>query len=450
MAGVLEEIDRYIVRNLPVFLADLKRLVHVSSVSPRGEGIEAAATLVAELLSDTGFAARIMTTAGFPIVYADARAHGKWTLICYNHYDVQPPEPLELWSSPPFVLTERSGRLYGRGVADDKGPLLSRIAAMRAVRAVMGELPALVKFLVEGEEEIGSISLGAFIRQNRELLTADACIWEMGGVDSQGNPSLILGMRGICSVEYRVRTMSRDAHSGGAHNLPNAAWRLIWALASIKGEDEHIRIPGFYDDVREPSEAEVQLLEQMPSDEPYTRAISGVSAFVGGHTGFGYKRAVYRPTANIAGLSAGWQGEGGKTVIPASARAKMDFRLVPDQDPEDIFAKLRRHLDMQGFGDVETFYLGGELAATTPPDDPFIQLAAKIAAEVYRRPVTLVPLMGGSGPMHLFRHYLRTPIVTLGASAPDVNIHAPNENISLQSFVLDTRHMAHLLVACGM
>jgi acetylornithine deacetylase/succinyl-diaminopimelate desuccinylase-like protein len=446
---VLDEIDRYIESNLPQFIADLRRLVSIPSISSRGEGIEPAATLVAELLSDAGFTAHMMATDGFPVVYADSGSGTARTLICYNHYDVQPPEPLELWDSPPFELVERNGRLYGRGVADDKGQLLSRIAAMRAVRAVTGGLPCRVKFLVEGEEEISSINLEPFIAQNRELLAADGCVWETGGVDHEGQPVVVLGMRGICYVEYRVRTMTRDAHSGGAHNLPNAAWRLVWALASIKGKDEQIRIPGFYDDVRAPGVTERQLLQTLPSDEDFTRAIYGVREFVGGHTGAAYKEAVYQPTANIAGFGSGWQGQGAKTVIPAYAMAKMDFRLVPDQDPQDIFRKLRRHLDAEGFSDVETIYLGGERAATTPADDPFVQLTARTAKEVYGKPAVLKPLIGGSGPMHAFRAHLKTPIVTLGPADADTSIHAPNESLSVAHFILGTRHMARLLLAYG-
>jgi acetylornithine deacetylase/succinyl-diaminopimelate desuccinylase-like protein len=449
MTGVLEAVDRYITDNMSTSIADLQRLASIPSISSRGEGIDAAAALVAELLSDAGFDAQIMPTAGFPVVYADANPGASKTLICYNHYDVQPPEPLELWDSPPFAPTERNGRLYARGVSDDKGQLLSRIAAMHAVRAVTGGLPCRVKFLVEGEEEISSPNLPPFVEQQRDLLAADACVWETGGVDDEGRPEMLLGMRGICYVEYRVRTMARDAHSGGAHNLPNAAWRLIWALASIKGEDERIRIPGFYDDARAPGDTELRLLETMPSDEAFAHQTYEVREFIGGHTGAAYKAAVYQPTANVAGFSAGWQGQGSKTVIPAYAMAKMDFRLVPDQDPEDIVRKLRRHLDAQGFSDVEVHYLGGERAATTPPDDPFVQLATRVAEEVYGKPPMVAPLIGGSGPMYAFRTHLQTPIVTVGVSDPNSRVHAPNESISLANFVLGTRHMARLLLAYG-
>ncbi len=449
VADVLNEIDRYIENNLPTFLEDLKRLARIPSISSRGEGIEPAAALVAELLTEAGFDARVMATSGFPVVYADSGTTADKTLICYNHYDVQPPEPLELWESPPFEPVERNGRLYARGIADDKGQLVSRIAAMRAVKAVTGGFPVRVKFLVEGEEEISSPSLEAFVEQHRDLLAADACVWETGGVDAEGQPQVVLGMRGICYVEFRVRTMARDAHSGDAHNLPNAAWRLVWALSTIKGPDERIRIPGFYDDAQAPTETEMRLMHEMPSEEDTARATYGVRDFIGGHTGMAYKQAVYSPTANIAGFGSGWQGMGSKTVTPAYAMAKMDFRLVPDQDPRDILQKLRQHLDTQGFSDVEVHYLGGERAGTTPADDAFVQLTARTAAEIYGKPAVLKPLIGGSGPMHAFRAHLRTPVVTLGTGDPQTGAHAPNESVSLERFAQGTRHMARLLLAYG-
>jgi acetylornithine deacetylase/succinyl-diaminopimelate desuccinylase-like protein len=451
-----EEVDRYIADHLEESLADLERLVRIPSVSAKGEGIAEAAGCVADLLRAAGFTAQVMPTAGHPVVYADSTpasapaGSDSRILICYNHYDVQPAEPLDLWATPPFEPARRDGRLYARGVSDDKGQLLSRIAAMRAVQAVAGgQLPVRVKFLVEGEEEISSPNLEPFVEAQRDLLAADACVWEFGGVNHEGRPELVLGLRGICYVEFRVRTLSRDAHSGEAHNLPNAAWRLIWALNSIKGPDEHIRIPGFYDTAAPPTESDLRLLEAMPSNEQHTREMYDVREFIGGHTGDAYKRAVYNPTANVAGFGAGWQGAGSKTVTPAEAMAKMDFRLVPGQDPQDVLARLRQYLDAEGFGDVEVTYLGGERAGTTPPEEPFVQLTARTAEEVYGQPAVVKPLIGGSGPMHAFREYLRTPIVTLGCGDPESRAHSPNESIAIEQFELATRHMAHLLLAYG-
>lgn len=450
MPDVVAAVDQYITDHMPQALDDLKRLVRIPSVSSRGEHMDEAAALVAELLAGASFETRQLTTEGFPVVFGDSRTPAERTLICYNHYDVQPPEPLELWDSPPFEPAERDGRLYGRGISDDKGQLASRIAAMRAVHAVTGGFPVRVKFLVEGEEEVGSTSLPTFIERNHDLLAADACVWETGGVDSEGRPTVTLGKRGVLCIELRVRTLARDAHSGQAHNLPNAAWRLIQALATLKDEQERVRIPGFYDHALPPPDWAVDLLRAMPSDEALAREQYQVRAFVGGHTGEAYKAAVYQPTANVSGLRAGWQGPGSKTVIPGDATAKMDFRLVPDQDPGDILAKLRHHLDAEGFTDVEVIQLGGaDRPDTTPADDVFVRLTAETAEEVYGKPAVLVPLVGGSGPGFAFRTILHTPIVTLGTADPFVTIHAPNESVSLAQFALGTRHMARLLLAYG-
>jgi acetylornithine deacetylase/succinyl-diaminopimelate desuccinylase-like protein len=445
MARSDAEIDTYIQERLDHSLSQLARLVASPSISSQNVGMQATAQLVAAMFEDYGFRSQILPTPGYPVVYAEAGGRADRTIICYNHYDVQPPEPLEAWDSPPFEVTRREGKIYGRGIADDKGHIVSRLAALDAVRDENGMFPCRIKFLIEGGEEISSPHLPEFIAAHRELLAADACVWETGGVDYEGRPGLMLGMRGICYVQYNVRIMSRDAHSGSAHLLPNAAWRLVRALSTVQDEDDRVLIPGFYDDVRPISGQELELLRILDLEEEQMRRSYGITQLRRGLTGMEAKKAVYSPTANIAGFSSGYEGEGPKTVIPATAMAKMDFRLVPDQDPEDIVQKLRRHLADHGFEDVEVQYLGGERAAQTPPDDPFVRLTAQIAEDVYGKPPRISPLIGGSGPMYPFREYLQVPIVTLGIGYPETLVHAPNENIRVEDFVLGTRQMARLV-----
>lgn len=440
----LHEVDAYIAQHLDEAFEDLTRLVGQPSISSQNAGMQECADLVVELLREAGFEARSMETESYPVVYGEAGGQSDRTLICYNHYDVQPPEPLHQWDSPPFQLTQRDGKLYGRGVADDKGHIISRLAALKALRAVGGDYPCRIKFLIEGGEEISSPHLPEFIDMHRDLLAADACVWETGGVNYRGQPNLTLGMRGICYVQYNVQTMGRDAHSGSAHLLPNAAWRLVRALNSVKDENERVLIPGFYDGVRGMTDLDREIFAGRENNHVAMRESYGIASFVLGVDGLAASEAVFNPTANIAGIAGGYEGAGPKTVIPARAMAKMDFRLVPDQDPEDIVEKLRAHLRAGGFDDIEVEYLGGERAAQTPLDDPFVQMCAETAREVYGAEPDISPLVGGSGPMYPFRAYLGVPIVSVGVGYPETLVHAPNENIRVQDFLLGTVHMAHL------
>lgn len=450
-ADLVAQIDAYIDAHLDDTIADLARLCAVPSVAAQGRGIGPCADLVAELLRRRGFATEIVPSAGNPVVLGDQAGASPRTLLCYNHYDVQPAEPLELWTSPPFELTRRDGKLFARGAADDKGELAGRIAAVEAVRAVLGTLPCRVKFLVEGEEEVSSPSLPGFIEQHAARLAADACIWEFGSVDDDGRPIQFLGLRGICYVELFVETIDRDAHSGLVGSIfPNAAWRLVWALNSLKGPDERILIPGFYDAIVPPTERDLALLAALPDIEEAHRRNFGIKRFLKDLSGVELRReAVFVPTCTICGLTSGYQGPGSKTVMPAQASAKVDFRLAPDQDPEDIAVKLRRHLDAAGFEDVQVTYLGGEKPARTDPDDPFVQLVIRAAEEVYGKPPLVWPMIGGSGPSHPFIHHLGVPVATLGGGYSGSRAHAPDEHIRIDDMARGIKHMARVLLAFG-
>ena len=409
------DLDAYIAGNLDRWIAELSVLCAQPSVSAQGLGIGECAALVAEMLQRRGLSAEILPTTGHPVVFGEARGRSARTLLFYNHYDVQPPEPLELWDSPPFEPTVRDGSLFRRGVSDDKGHLVCRLAAIDALQAVAGELPAHVKFLIEGEEEVGSVSLPAFIAAHKEKLAAGGCIWEFGGVDANDIPMQYTGMRGICYVELRSRTASLDAHSGlGGSIFPNAAWRLVWALSSLKGADERIRIPGFYDHVRPPTARDLELLDALPDPSGDYLAGYGLKGFLRGTTGgLELKRAeVFEPTCTICGLSSGYEGPGSKTVLPAEALAKVDFRLVPDQTPEEVVSALRAHLEREGFGDIDVALLSGEAPGRVDPDHPFIRLVVDAARGIYDHEMMVAPMNGGSGPNHAFIHHLGVPIAT--------------------------------------
>lgn len=439
-----EELSQAIDREYQRALRDLGDLIAQPSISAQGVGMEEAARMVAGLLAGAGLETQILPTEGFPVVVGSLRGKSPRTLLFYDHYDVQPPDPLEPWSSPPFEATVRDGKLYGRGVADNKANLVSRVAAIRALRAVRGNLPISVKFIVEGEEEIGSPNLPGFVERNRALLRADACIWETGGVDWDGKPQVVLGLKGILYVTASVRSLARDSHSAGGTHLPNAAWRLLWAVNSLKGPDERIRVPGFYDAVRPPTPAELAAADAMPMDEARLRAQYGIDRFLLNLTGPDLRRRMlFEPILNVCGLSSGYEGPGSKTVLPSTAMVKLDFRLVPDQRPEDILRKLRAHLDAEGFSDVK-IEAGeeGENPARTPLDSPFARLVASAAEQVYGQPAAIIPTMAGSGPMFSFTHTLSLPVATSGAGYPGSGAHAPDENIRLTDFANAIRHAA--------
>ncbi len=446
------KIDSYLEKNLDRSLDDLGTLVAQPSVGAQNLGMKECAALVASMLRKRGFTVEIMDTPGAPVVFGERKGKSDKTLLIYNHYDVQPPEPLELWVSPPFEPERRDGHMYGRGISDDKGHIVSRLHAIDALLDADGELPCNIKFIIEGEEETSSVHLFDFVLNNKDRLKADACVWEFGAVDHTETPVQYLGLRGIEYVELSVDLLSTDVHSGlGGSIFPNAAWRLVWALNSLKDTDEHILIPGFYDNIRPPSARDRELFSKLPDPSGDYKERFGVPYFLKGLTG-GVDmemEGVFSPTCTICGLTSGYQGPGSKTVLPARASAKVDFRLVPDQDPTDILRKLRTHLDSQGFSDVTITDLGGDHAARTDPDDPFIQLVQRTSGEVFDKPMLLVPMNGGSGPSYPFVHDLGLPVAMAGLGHPDGKAHAPNENIRIDLYLKHAKHMARILKEFG-
>lgn len=447
-----EAIDNVIQNNLDPTLEELSRLCAQPSISAQNIGMEDCAQLVSKMLESRGFSVSIEPTGGYPVIIGQRSGKSDKTLLLYNHYDVQPPEPLDLWESPPFEPRLHKGKLYARGVSDDKGHILCRLAAIDALLEVESELPCNIKFIIEGEEEIGSVNLPDFVRKNPDLLSADACLWEFGGVDHDGVPIQVAGLRGICYVELSVQTATRDAHSGlGGSIFPNAAWRLTWALCSLKDADENIRLPGFYDKVKPPSQRDLELLSELPDTAGEYKRSFGLASFLKGlEGGLELEReAIFSPTCTICGLSSGYQGEGSKTVLPAKAFAKVDFRLVPDQHPDEVLDQLRQHLDKEGFDDVGIKFLGGGPPGRTDLDDPFLQLVVESARDVYGSPQRIVPFSGGSGPNHVFLHTLGLPIATAGVSYPEARIHAPNENLVIENFVTGVKHTARIMALFG-
>jgi acetylornithine deacetylase/succinyl-diaminopimelate desuccinylase-like protein len=431
---------------LTEYVDELSAFARIPSVSSQGRGIAEAAIFTRDALRRRGVAAEIHQTAGNPVVVGSI-GHGPHTVLLYNHYDVQPAEPLEAWSSPPFEPELRDGKLYARGIIDDKGEIVARLAALDALRARYGdELPLRLTFFIEGEEESGSPNLEAFIAAQRELLAADACIWEAGSVDERGRPLIWLGVRGLLSVELIATTLSHDAHSGWAHALPNAAWRLQAALATLCDARGTVTVDGFCDDVRGPTARQRELLEAMPDELPNYRREFGIAQALGGREGIELRAAVFAPTCNIAGLWSGHLGPGSKTVIPATAHARLDFRLVPDQDPERCLNALRTHLATRGFDDVAVVASErNQRAACSDPDHPFVRCTIATLRDSYGCEPVVAPLVGGTGPAAFVAHHLGVPFASIGCSYPGGRKHAPDENIRLEDFVRGASAIAALL-----
>ncbi len=426
------DLDRRIEERQPRFVEELTDLAAIPSETAQAEPLADAARWVADRLRAAGATVGSLVDGESPeLLYGDFGS-GPRTLLCVQHYDVQPADPLAEWLTPPFEPTVRDGRLFARGVVDNKGHLLARIHLIELYRESFGELPCPVRFLVEGEEESGSPHLEALLAKRPDLSAVSGALNEGGQVGPDDRPILSCGVRGMLYVELRVRTLAQDAHSMFASLLPNAAARLVGALATIRHEDGTVDFPGFLDRARIPTAADIAHLRALPFDEASFKAQHGTVAFVSGLTGFDAQVAqLFAPTCNIDGIQAGWMGQGIKTVTPAAASARLDLRLVPDQDPDAVATHLRAHFSAQGYPDVEVFVHSAERAYWTPIDDPIVRAAERATAAVHGRPSLRLISGPGTAPMYPICAPHGVPFVALGLTHADARLHAPNENLRL-------------------
>jgi len=449
----MEELKAAIERRFPDAVADLQRYLRQPSVAAQDLGIEATVHLCCDLVGQAGGSFRVLDDCGGnPVVYAEFEPgpHGNpdRTLLFYNHYDVQPAEPIAEWTTPPWAAEIRDGKLYARGVADNKGEQVVRLTALQALRDVDGGLPCRVKFLIEGEEEVGSAALPRYLAKYRDLFRADACIWEFGGRDELERVSLVAGVKGMAYLQLWCHGADVDLHSSLGAFTDNAAWRMVQALATLRDAHNRILIEGFYEHVRKPTAAEVAAVQRLPYDGAALRRNYGLRhPFITEAKGQDVRIAMlYEPTCTICGLESGYYGPGSKTVLPRRAQAKIDCRLVPDMDPDDIYRKVRRHLDRRGFSDIEVELLeGGEFPYRSPIDHPFVHLCVQTAREAYGAEVVLWPNSAGTGPMHPFGQHLGVPIVSTGSGYWNSRAHAPDENVRLSDLKEGMLHIAHLL-----
>ncbi len=431
----MDALDRYLDANRDRFVAELREICRIPSETGNAAALDDAARWCRERLEAAKCETREFRMSGEPALIVGETGAGTRTLICVQHYDVQPAVPLELWKSGPYEAAVRDGAVYARGVDDNKGHLLLRIQALEAYRAVHGELPIKVRLLIEGEEEDGSAHLAELLARDPTLTDGDGALKEGGGIDAAGRPQLLLGGKGILYVELRARSMSRDAHSGGATHLPNAAWRLVQALSTLVAQNGRVQIAGFYDDVRTPTEAELDHVRRLPFEADVIKKIYGIGGFAWQRSDAEARVAsVYEPTCNIAGIESGFTGVGTKTVIPSEAMAKIDFRLVPEQSPAKIRDLVRAHLDGHGFEDVELVAKEGTRPYRGRMDDPLVRAAKAVAEETFGQPALLIPSSGGTSPMWQVCGRRGLANVTLGMAHPDAGAHAPNEHIVLDNY----------------
>lgn len=427
----------------------LEKLVSIPTCYNKQHDMKPALALLTEEFEKRGYNVQIFRTAGSPLIVAEMDRGKEKTLLFYNHYDVQPEEPLEEWKSPPYSLSVRNGRLYGRGVSDDKGPLVANMFGVQSAIDAGCEPKCNIRFIVEGEEEAGSFHLEEFCKAHPDMLKSDGCVWEEASAVPNERSKVYAGVKGDVYFELHAKGFSKDAHSGHAPIVVNPAWRLVWALSTMKNEKEEILIDGFYDDVVPPKKEELELFATYPPEEiEELRQFYKTDKFLLGREGVEFwKELVLRPTCTISGLLAGWTGPGSKTVVGKEAMAKVDFRIVPNQKVGKVQKLLRQHLDKHGFSDVDAKFLAGCDPSRTPIDNPFIRLLTKLAKDFSGTEAVLVPSNPGSGPAYLFGPY--TPWASCGTADAEANIHAPNESMRLDHFRYMTAFIAAIAAELG-
>ena len=438
-------------------LDELKQFLRIPSIStlPENAGdVRRAAEFLAAELKRIGMGnVRLIETAGHPLVYADhLHAAGKPTVLCYGHYDVQPPDPLDEWLSPPFEPEERNGNIYARGAVDDKGQLWMQVKALEALLK-SGSLPVNVRVLAEGEEEVGGEGIAEYLRAHPEELKCDValvCDTELFAPDL---PTLCVGLRGMIYTEIEVRGAKTDLHSGmygGA--APNPFVALSQIIAKLKDADGRILIPGIYDGLQKPTDAELAAWKSLPFDEEHYRETEVGSSELTGEPGYSVlERTWARPTLDVHGMPGGFTGAGAKTVIPAKALAKVSLRLVPGMTPADTFRKLQDYVAYivpRGVSaEVRMIHSGDPIVVGT--DNPFIHAATEAMREVFGKETVFVRGGGSIPVVGDFARQLRVPTVMMGFGLPDDNLHAPNEKFNISNFYRGTESIVRFLVHAG-
>ena len=417
-------------------IEDLKNYIALPSVSAKNQSITETAEFLKNLLTDFGANATVWDEFEYPVVFAEIKPKqpSDTTILIYNHYDVQPEEPVALWNSDPFKLKITDDKFIGRGVSDCKADLISRITALKIYRQEHGDLPCNIKFLVEGQEEVASRHLEDYLKKYSDNLAADLIIWESGYKNEHEQFNFTGGNKGVLCFELEATSADIDLHSSFAAVVDSATWRLAQALNALRTPEGDIKIPGFYDDVVEPTQKEIDLVNKAITPDLKSKWDLQVPLLKNKSVNY---NLTFNPTINIEGISSGWEGEGVKTVTPKAATAKLEFRLVPNQDPHDLFDKLTKYLNDQGFKDIKVKYLLGEKGYRWDLDSPIVNKLIGTAKDFFggEDKVEALPSSPGTGPMYLLNEYTHASIISCGVSYSKAGNHAPNENIRIQDYL---------------
>ena len=447
--NVLKHVDAH----MDDLISDLQKLIQQPSVSAKNEGIEECAKLVQKLLNSSGIKSEILRLKKgvAPIVFGEVKSNQNpnKTLMFYNHYDVQPVEPFDLWEYPPFSATRKGNKIFGRGATDDKGELITRIKAVEASLKVTGDVPCNIKFVIEGEEETGSAHIEEYLRKYKTKFSCDGVIWEFGYVDAKNRPIIGLGMKGLLFVELSVKESIRDAHSSLAVLIKNPAWRLIEAVSTLRDSKGKILIKDWYNEVTPFSKKDLELIKKEPFDENVFKKEFGIQSFVGNKKGMDAKKAlVGDATCNIAGFLSGYTGNGAKTILPGESLVKIDFRLIPKMNPKKQIMRLKNHLKSKGFGDVKIKVYHGEAAARTDSSDPFVSHVKNAADKSFGKSILNVS-NAGTGPMYPFANILKAPCISIGSTYMFSRIHSPNEFARIDLLKKTTKCMCLIMQNFG-
>ena len=446
----LQSVFDHIEANRESFIERVMDYVRHPSISAHDIGIREVAALLVDHLQSLGMEAEAVPTANHPMVLGKRFvSEDKPTVLLYGHYDVQPPDPLELWESPPFEPTIRNGRIYARGIGDNKGQHFAQLLAIESYLAVHGELPCNIIFLLEGEEEIGSPQIASFVKENADRLQADLVVTSDGPLHESGQPIVTFGVRGVASFELRCKTASRDVHSGNFGGIvPNAIWKLVQLLATMKNADGEITIEGINEPVIPATNYERDAVSKLPLDLDQVKADLGLAELDGPKERGFFDRLMFHPTLTINGFHGGYGGPGMKTVLPCEAFVKCDMRLVEPLTPDYVYEKVRVHVERHA-PDVEFVPLNSMLPSKTPMDSPFAKPITQAVKDARGVEPLLYPSVGGSLPDYAFTKILGIPSFVVPYANADEANHAPNENLEIVRFIDGIRTGAALLDRLG-